>query len=195
MTNKTAYQLLLMSLFSLTLIACGGSKETETHSKKDRKATITKSLGLNKTGKMVTFYEDQFSILKPKKWRMMNDLNEEADLQMGNVRKEAYAIVLTESKMDFEDASLQDYSDLTRGFLSENLKKHEESAPEKLTINGYPAIKYSITGNIDFIKLKYWHVSIEAGDHFHQIVMWSLNSKFEKNQATYNKVIQSFKAN
>lgn len=195
MTYRTTLQLLIVMTLSLTLTACGGSKETETHAKTKDKATATKNQNSQKSGKIVPFYDDKFSILKPKKWRLMNSLNDAADLQMGNLLKEAYTIVLTEPKIDFDDTSLQDYSDLTRGFLSESLKNYEESAPENITINGYPAVKYTLTGSIEFIKLKYWHVSIDAKDHFHQVILWSLNSKFKKNEATYNKVIKSFKAN
>lgn len=192
MATKRITHLLFLLLLSLTLIACGDSKQSKQDNAQVSKAEDKTS---NKYGKMIPFYEDQFSILKPKKWRIMDDLNDDADIQMGNLRNEAYAIVLTESKIDFDDANLQEYSDFTRDFLSKSLKKHEENGPQNFTINGNPAIKYVITGKIGFLKLKYWHVSIDTHDHFHQIIVWSLNSKFEKNQATYERVINSFRAN
>lgn len=195
MLIKKIAQTLTLTLLSLTLIACNDSQERKQNNSSHSKTPSTKQTTSNKRGNMVSFYDNQFSILKPKAWRIMNDLNEEADMQMGNLKQEAYAIVLTESKIDFDDASLQAYSDLTRGFLSESLKKYKESAPDHFTIQSHPAIKYTLTGNISFLKLKYWHVSIETKDHFHQIVVWSLNSKFEDNKAIYQKVIHSFKIN
>lgn len=193
MTTQQIHRLLTLLFLSFTLVACGDSKQ----SKQDNNSPASNAEDKisNKYGKMMPFYEDQFSILKPKKWHTMDNLNDDADIQMGNLKDKAYAIVLTESKIDFDDANVQEYSDFSRNFLSESLKKYEESEPQNITINDYPAIKYIITGRIGFIKLKYWHVSIDTRDHFHQIIVWGLHSKFEKNQAIYEKVINSFKAN
>ena len=149
---------------------------------------------IKQEAKPVEFLNGAFSVLKPASWLTMDDLNDEADLQMGNLFKEAYAIVLTESKQDFENIDLQGHSDLTRANVKEVLRNYQESQSEALDIRGYSALRYRISGSIDNLKIVYWHVTIETTAHFHQMMLWSLPSKFEGNEADFNAVIQSFKA-
>ncbi|MEM7565144.1 MAG: hypothetical protein AAF353_19195 [Pseudomonadota bacterium] len=141
----------------------------------------------------VVFLNGAFSVVKPASWLTMDDLNDEADLQMGNIFKEAYVIVLTESKQDFENIGLHEHSDLTRSGVKEVLKNYQESPPENFDIGGYPALRYQLSGSIDSLKIVYWHVTIETNDHFHQMLLWSLPSKFDGNKADFSAVIQSFK--
>lgn len=49
-----------------------------------------------------------------------------------------------------------------------------------------------LTGNSDGINVVYWHVTIETREYYHQMVLWSLKSKFSKNEADFIAVIQSF---
>ena len=148
---------------------------------------------IKQEAKPVNFLNGTFSVLKPGSWSTMNNLNDEANLQMGNPFKEAYVIILTESKQDFDNIGLQGHSDLTRSFLREALKNYQESRPVKLDIGGHSALRYRLSGSVDSIKIVYWHVTIETGDHFHQMLLWSLPSKFSGNKADFNSVIQSFK--
>lgn len=143
--------------------------------------------------KPVSFLNGAFSVLKPGSWSTMDELNNEADLQMGNLFKEAYVVILSESKQDFDNIGLQGHSDLTRSFLREGLKNYQESQPVKLDIGGHSALRYRLNGSVDSIKIIYWHVTIETGGHFHQMLLWSLPSKFDGNEADFNSVIRSFK--
>lgn len=189
--HKSVTQLITTLLLTCMLIACGES-DRQSNDTSDKKNTPNEQ---SKQDNMVSFYNDNFSILKPNTWKTMHDLNEEANIQIGNASKDVYAIVLTEDKVDFYNASLQDFSDITRNIIEKKIKKFKESPPEKLTINGLAALKYTLTGSINLIELKYTHVSIETEDHFHQMVLWCLASKFNKNESIFNDVIQSFKAN
>jgi len=143
--------------------------------------------------KPVNFLNGNFSVLKPGSWSTMDDLNAEANLQMGNLFKEAYVVILTESKQDFDSIGLRGHSDLTRSFLREALKNYQESQPVKLDIGGHSALRYRLSGSVDSIKIVYWHVTIETADHFHQMLLWSLPSRFGGNEADFNSVIRSFK--
>ena len=52
--------------------------------------------------KKVEFLDQSFAVEMPASWSLRSDLNDVADLQMGNPFKEAYAIVISENKMDFD---------------------------------------------------------------------------------------------
>lgn len=148
-----------------------------------------------KTSEVVNFLNGQFSTIKPDNWSIREDLHDYADLQMGNLSKGAYCIVMSESKIDYDDHyTLESYSDLTSSFILENIPRPSVSA-ENLVINGNSAIKTEIIGSVDGIKIRYWHISIETESHFHQLVLWSVPSHFERNKADYEAVLNSFESN
>jgi hypothetical protein len=161
----------LTGLFALVLSAC--------------------SLGPAET---VVFYEGRFQATKPASWAMLDELNDAADLQMGNQLKEAYCLILTESKQDFaEDMTLAAFSTRTRSDLIDSLTDVQSSGPQQISSNGNPAIRYDFTGTIDSVRIRYWHIVVDTGEDFHQVVLWSLPSKFEGNREDFESVLASLK--
>lgn len=142
----------------------------------------------------IEFLNNSFAVIKPASWSLRSDLNDVADLQMGNSFKEAYAIIISENKMDFENLSLEGHSDITRSLIKEGLKHYQESDPEYLNNGSFRFLRYRLSGNINGVNVVYWHVTLETEEHFHQMLLWSLKSKFSKNEADFNAVIQSFEA-
>lgn len=142
----------------------------------------------------VTFLDGQFSVMMPPGWSVMTDLNDDADLQIGNDRKGGYCIVLSENMLDFDDLSLQTHSDITRSSLRENLENYSESEPEYLQLGPHRAVRYKILGSIDGVKIIYWHVTIETRKYFHQTLLWSLPSEFPKVKSDFDAILESFTA-
>ena len=146
-----------------------------------------------KSAEKVEFLDGQFYTLKPASWSILDDLNDEADLQMGNLSQEAYCIIISESKIDYEsDFTLEEYSELASSFILEAIANPSLSEAENMILNGQSAIKYDLAGSIDGIRVRYWHVSIDTESHFHQVILWSLPSKFDRNKADYEAVLNSF---
>ena len=144
--------------------------------------------------KRVEFLDQSFAVTMPASWSLRSDLNQVADLQMGNPLKEAYTIIISENKMDFDDIKLEEHSDITRSMIRQGLKNYHESDPEVIDIGGNRALRYRLTGSVDGLNIVYWHVTIETENHYHQMLLWSLKSKFAKNEADFDSVIQSFEA-
>jgi hypothetical protein len=142
----------------------------------------------------VEFLNNAYSVTMPASWSLRSDLNDVADVQMGNAYKEAYVIVISENKMDFEKLTLEGHSDLTRSSIKQGLKNYKESAPEYLSKGNFKTLRYRLTGSIEGLNLVYWHVTIESKIYFHQMLLWSLKSKFPDNKADDETVIHSFEA-
>ena len=142
----------------------------------------------------VEFLDQSFSVTMPASWSQRSDLNDVADLQMGNPFKGAYTIIISENKMDFDGISLEEHSDLTRSRIQQGLKNYHESNLELLDIGDTPALRYQLKGSMDGLNIIYWHVTLETENHFHQMLLWSLKSKFSKNKTDFDSVIQSFEA-
>jgi len=143
----------------------------------------------------ISFINGRFSFLKPAGWSKVEGLNEAADLQMGNHAKEAYIVALTEPKLDFDNISVEEHSQLTRDVMRGNLEKFTEDDGETMTINGMPAIRYVLHGTVSRVKVKYWHVTVASSEHFTQILIWSRPSKFPNNEEEFNTPLMSFEEN
>lgn len=144
--------------------------------------------------KRVVFLDESFAVIMPATWSLRSDLNDSAELQMGNSFKEAYAVILSDNKMDLDDLSLDEHSNLTRSFISSGLRNYEGSDPDYFYVGGFEAVRYRLEGIIDGIHAVYWHVTIETDEYFHQILLWSLKSRFSKNEDDFESVVQSFEA-
>jgi hypothetical protein len=142
--------------------------------------------------KKVEFLDQSFSVIMPASWSLRSDLNDVADLQMGNSFKEAYTIIISENRMNFDDISMEDHSDITRSMIKQNMKNYQESNPETIETGGYRALRYRLSGSVNGVNIVYWHVTLETENHYHQMLLWSLKSKFSKNEAAFDSVIQSF---
>lgn len=106
--------------------------------------------------------------------------------------KEAYMVVLSERKEDFDNITLEEHGDLTKSLMQDGLENYSESKRELIGGTKYKTIRHIINGKIEGLDITYWHVTVETAGHFHQLLFWSLASTFENNAATYDSVIQSF---
>jgi hypothetical protein len=142
----------------------------------------------------VTASDGQSQVSVPGTWSTM-DLNDEAEIEVGNGRNEQYLAVLTESKEDFDtsEVDLQTYA----GYLVDNIESAVEDSAimgkKELTINGLPALQYELTGSIDGLKAVYWLTAVDGSENYYQIIAWTLASKKEDNRKVLTDATNSFK--
>lgn len=137
--------------------------------------------------------DGQSQIALPGGWKPDRALHANANLAASNRAEEMYVIVLSENKSDFDQMSLEQNSEITRKGLVEAAKSVQTSEPQKLTINGSPALQYEISATVDNLHIVYLHTTVETAANYHQIVAWSLRSRFEKAKAALQNVIASFR--
>lgn len=144
--------------------------------------------------KVVSSGNDRFHLTKPRGWDVETDLNEEADIQIANERKEGYFIVLSDRKLDFESyVDYKKHSALTRGYVEEFLLSYREaSGPTYIMVNGMKGVQYEVTGSVDGVLVKYLHTTLEGDRYFHQLIGWSLQSMYDSNRSTFDKILNSF---
>lgn len=128
----------------------------------------------------------------PSNWKNIDDLNDVADLEMGNLFQEQYLIVISEPKSDF-DGNLTDYSDLTTKAMIDSIENSTTSAPVSLTVNGMPAIQHEFSGSVARTKIAYLHTSIEGGEHLYQIISWTTPSRKSTSFKVFQDVVNSAK--
>jgi hypothetical protein len=138
--------------------------------------------------------DGKFQLTVPTGWRENLSLNNQAAIKAENSLAEMYVIVITEQKADFtEETTLDYFTKITRDSMISNLESVDSSPPVPVTINGNAGLHYEIHGVTKNVKLAYLVTNVETAAHFHQIVTWTLQSRFDQNQATLQKVTETFR--
>jgi len=144
--------------------------------------------------KAVRSADGRFELTVPGTWREDPELHEEAEIEVSNRLNEMYIVVLTESKEDFADeVDLAAFASMSRQQLTSNIQQPEATEPAPAAVGSYPAMQYTMNGVVDNLKAAYIITLVETPDNFHQIVAWTLRSKFDANEKTLREVTASFK--
>lgn len=144
-------------------------------------------------GQPIVSYDGISQIIPSLGWAPDHDLNERAEIEASNLKDSLYFISLTEKKSDFASMSLDQHSETTRGLLVSTLSNAMQSGPVRITINGQPAVQYEIMATSDNTHVAYLHTTIETPAHYHQLLAWTLQSKFAEKREELNRITQSFK--
>ena len=132
-------------------------------------------------------------LVVPAGFKVDDTLHDDAELEVSNVWEENYLVVLTESKLDFDDITVDEHSELTLGILVDSLDSARiEKGPRELRIHGLRALQYEVRGSIDGVRVVYLHTTVNGKESFYQIVAWTLPSKFKENEPKMRGMIASF---
>lgn len=127
-------------------------------------------------------------------WVEDRELHDSAEIQASKRGSEEYVIVLSENKADFQNLTIEQHSEITRGLLVESLTDPEVTGPTDVTtVGSNPAVQYEIRGTIEGINVAYLHTTVETPTKYHQILAWTLPSSFDRNEPELQQVIQSFR--
>jgi hypothetical protein len=132
-------------------------------------------------------------ITKPARWRSDPKLHENEQIGMAGPGREAFVIVLTDTKEDLAKPGLQAFSDLTRGHMRKTAQGYAESEPTELSVNTLPAIRYRIDASVDGVNVTYLHYAIAGRRHMHQVLAWSARSRFSAYRPELEKIAGSFR--
>jgi hypothetical protein len=137
--------------------------------------------------------DGHFEITVPGAWKEEKSLNDSADLQASHRPSEMYVVVLSEPKVDLDNMTLEGHSKLTRQALIDGVKNPQVSPPFAIKVGDMAAMQYEIRGSMDGVNIVYLHTTAESPNFFHQILAWTVPSRFEKNKDTLQKVVGMFR--
>lgn len=189
---KTIF-LMLAGLFILNSCYNLGSDEPE-------------QLSLDKDFEVVKV-NNEYVVKIPKYLDKTTDLNDEATLQYQNIFREAYIIILDESKSDMEEAAksigefddnqslLKNYKNLQLKYSLAGLDILQQYNEKSLKINGINAEKVDIDAyseEID-IKITYFLTFYEGPEKVYMMMAWTLENRKQKYKPTFDQTASSFK--
>jgi hypothetical protein len=61
--------------------------------------------------------------------------------------------------------------------MLQKMKSASATEPARLTIDGHPALQDELTATEDHTNVVFLHTTFEDGDHFQQILAWTLKSR------------------
>jgi len=105
------------------------------------------------------------------------ELNEAAEVQIGNEEQSAYLIVLIEKKEDLFGWNLDRHSRVTLGTLLSSVDLPKIVGPKSMKVGSWPAVQYEIRGAAGGSNIVYLHTTIETPELFVQALAWTLPSK------------------
>jgi Domain of unknown function (DUF4190) len=128
----------------------------------------------------------------PGTWTKLPELNKQASLQVGNKSKEVYLIVITDTKADLDNYTLEKHHQQTRERMLKKMKNSSATQSVSLTIMGHPALQDELTGTEKGTNVVFLHTTVDDGDHFQQILAWTLKSRWQEQDQLLREVTASF---
>jgi Domain of unknown function (DUF4190) len=138
--------------------------------------------------------DGKIKVTVPGTWAKLPGLNKQASLEVGNKSKEMYLIVITATKTDVDNMTLEKHHDLTRDRMFQKMKNASATQPVSLTIDGHPALQDELTGTEKGTNVVFLHTTVDDGDHFQQILAWTLKSRWQKQDELLREVTGSFRS-
>jgi Domain of unknown function (DUF4190) len=136
--------------------------------------------------------DGKIRVTVPGIWTTLPELNKQASLQVGNKSKETYLIVITDAKADLDNFTLEKHHQQTRERMLQKMKNASATQSVSLTINGQPALQDELTGTEKGTNVVFLHTTVDDGDHFQQILAWTLKSRWQEQDQLLRDVTASF---
>ncbi|MGE5213294.1 MAG: DUF4190 domain-containing protein [Nitrospirota bacterium] len=138
--------------------------------------------------------DGRIRVTVPGTWTKLPELNKQASLQVANKRNEVYLIVITDTKTDLDSLTLQKHHQQTRDRMLQKMKNASATEPVSLTIDGHPALQDELTGTENGTNVVFLHTTVDDGDHFQQLLAWTLKSRWQKQNRLLREVTSSFRS-
>ena len=142
----------------------------------------------------------KIKVTVPGTWTKLPELNKQASLQVGYKSKQMYLIVITDAKADVPDLTLEKHHQLTRDRMLQKMKNASATKSVSRTIDGHPALQDELTGTEKgpaLFRERPWvflHTTVDDGDHFQQILVWTLKSRWQKQNELLREITETFRS-
>lgn len=149
---------------------------------------------LAQSGSLVIKSKDGVSQLTvPAGWGEVSNLNDSAVIQATHPGLGIYVLVISEDKVDFvKPPKLADYLKHGLESLTSTWANSKPTSATSITVNGAPGLIYELHGEFNNLRMVFLLAAIETAGHFHQIGIWTTESKFAARKAMMMGVIDSF---
>lgn len=173
------------------------------------------TLGLSRspegTGEMSNQYVDSgfrgdmlVSRMKPVQIRLPNGwsaaptgtLHNNADLEAYNLDENMFLVVLGENREAVGPGNIEEqanvYLQILKGGFSQVLANQARTGVER--VSSFPAVQYEVRGNVSEQAVAYLHTTIEMGEEYYQVVVWTPDDLRMANADAMRAIVEEFRA-
>jgi Tfp pilus assembly major pilin PilA len=130
----------------------------------------------------------------PSSWQRLPELNDMGSIEYGNPYREQYLLVISEPRADF--SSSMDLPAYTEMLLNQNYRPMLANLSleyrGQVSFNEMKGTKYELRGEIDNIRIVYLLTILQSNDHFHQVLFWTLPTKWADTAAVFESALATF---
>lgn len=119
----------------------------------------------------------------------------DSSLFIGSAKKELYLVVITESTQDMVVPwTLSEYAKIVEGNLKKNSSKGAwQGPPRAIQVDGNQGMMRRFDATNDNLRLSYLVTIVESKGKLHQIMQWTLRSRYEKAEAGFIRNLERLK--
>jgi len=151
-----------------------------------------RSQRLSTERKEIASDDGKMTVIVPGTWTKLPELNKQASLQVGNKSTEVYLILISDAKADLDGLTLGKHHQQTRDRMLQTMKNASATDPVSLTIDNHPALQDELTGTEKGTDVVFLHTTVDDGDHFQQILAWTLKSRWQRQSQLLREATGSF---
>ena len=121
-------------------------------------------------------------------------LNPSADLEAVNSDQNLFLVVLGEDRAAVAPGTLDEQATNYLQILKSGFTQmiDDEARTKVESINNFPAVQYEVRGNVGQNPVAYLHTTIEMGDHYYQVVVWTPDDLRMANADAMESVVKEF---
>ncbi len=131
-------------------------------------------------------------LMTPATWTVRPDFGPDAAIRVAEANGEAFLIVNTYFPGEIETTPIAEFSKSYAKGLTDSLRNAATSRGQSLSINGAPAHRYVVTGNIGDVRLTYVSTVISGSAAMHHLIGWVAASNYSGDDDVLNRVVASF---
>jgi len=121
-------------------------------------------------------------------------LHDGAELQVYHPGQQIYLVVLGESKATVPAGTLEQQASRYLALLESGLTA-PVSTPARTDVSqiaNFPTVQYELQGQVLGQEVNYLHTTLEVGDHYYQVVVWTPKDKYVANREEMGGIVQGF---
>ena len=144
--------------------------------------------------KQITSDDGAIGLTIPGGWAERADLNPVQTLGAANILEEKYVIVIVDMKASLPPGTtLEEAAQATKNLMFANASNPQvvKTSPPGVAVAGYPAVETVVNAVVSGVDAAYIQTMLDAGDRYVQVIVWTLRTRFDENEAELRSVISS----
>ena len=128
-----------------------------------------------------------YKVTVPYSWKEIDELNEHADLCLGDSKNSQYMIIICDYREDFKlGFSVLDYYELSMDSL---IASHEDAELIKSNNKSY---EYIVSAVSEGVKVTFYVCIKEGLNNYYQLVCWTTERQFDETKEIFASIADAF---